>query len=174
MWEGFAENEIERDAEARKRAMQFIENEQPQWLVEKPWAGLKALLTPDNFILRNARKNLYGALSDPVHWLILFLTLGGELTALAWTVWSISGCQTRQRRWMVATMLSAGFAIHLFTVAHPRHRIILTVMGLLTAGANVAPPTLFRRLLVAGVVVGAVVAGVLSSSYPSFDLLLRN
>jgi len=171
-WKGFAENELERDAEARKRAMQFIESEQPQWLVLKPWAGLKGLLRPDNFVLRTARRNLYGALSDPVHWIILVATLGGELLALAWTTWAISGCQMRRRRWMVATMWLAGFAVHLLTVAHPRHRIVLTVMGLLTAGTNAAPPTPRRRLLVAAVVVGAVVAGALSSSYPSFELLL--
>jgi hypothetical protein len=154
----FAEAELERDDEARRRALRFIAEAQPDWLWRKPWMGVTHLLEPDNYVLRRVRLEHYGPLQTSSRRAIGFLTLVGEFAVLAWAVWTMLALRPAPRRTLVLAMILVGAAIQIVTVGNARHRLMLELLVLCTAGLRFRPPARWRVAAALGV--AAALAGV--------------
>lgn len=138
-YEAFAPGELERDAAARSKAFAFIADEQPRWLVRKPWMGLTHLLEPDNYALRRARAGHYGELGPVGRRLIAFVTLAGEAAVVVWAIGTLLSLRASRPRNAVIGMILVAAAIHVLMVANSRHRLPLELLVLMTAGCRFKP-----------------------------------
>jgi hypothetical protein len=167
---GFGASELERDDVARARALAFIGAEQPRWLWRKPWMGLTHLFEPDNYAMRRLRLGHYGPLAPAARRALAVATLLGEALVLAWGIFRLARLPPSPRRNLVVGMLGVAIAIHILSVADARHRLVLELLPLATAGARLAPRAP-GRLALAGAALCCVLAIAFLS--PGRELLLE-
>ena len=160
-WKGayrdFADHPLEREAEARRRALAFIAAEQPLWFFRKVSSGLQRLFDPDNFVLRIARLGQYGELSPAMRWFLRIATVLGEAAVLAWGIVALVRARWGTRKWIVLALLLWALTVHLAAVATTRHRLAIELLPLLLTGVPLEPWTRGRRWVAAAA--GAVILG---------------
>ncbi len=167
---GFGASELARDDVARELAFAFLRAEQPRWLWRKPWMGLSHLFEPDNYVLRRVRLGHYGPLAPGTRRALALVTLAGEGLALAWGILRLLRLRPSNRRSLVLGMLLAAGGIHLVAVADARHRLVLELLPLATAGARLRRPSA-ARLALAGATTLLLVA--LAGLSPGREALLE-
>jgi hypothetical protein len=158
----FSDSELERDAVAMRRALRFIRDEQPRWIIRKTWEGISHLLEPYNYVMRQLRQAGYGRLSPLERGAVASITLLGELAVIGWGVWTLLSLRRSPRRFLVVAMLAAGVAVHVVTLSDSRHRLGLELLFFLTAGCRFQPFAARRVRLALLLVAALVVIGLLS------------
>jgi hypothetical protein len=137
----FGRNDREREIVAYHRALDFIRIEQPQWLFRKVGAGLRRLFVPDNFVLRHMRDGSYGELSTGRRKSLYAGTILGEAVIIVLGIVMLVRARHGPRTAAVLLMVLYALAVHLFTVAVSRHRLVIELVPLGLAGVAWRPWT---------------------------------
>jgi hypothetical protein len=129
------EGEIERDAIARRWALDHIRAEQPWWIFQKLLRNTALLLSPDSNLLLKLREGFYGSVDPPR---IRFLEAASILSFVAifgLACLGIAGASADSRA-LALSILAVVLALHLVSNAVSRFRV--PWMPLLIVFASVA------------------------------------
>jgi len=156
----FGETDREREAAAYGKAIGFIREEQPEWFFLKIGVGFKRLFVRDNFVLRHLRNGSYGPPTAAKHAGLYVLTMLGELAAIVIAIIILIRAEGGPRKAAVVAILLYALAVHVFTAAISRHRLVIELVPLLLAGVAWRGWTR-RRLSVCGLLIGVVLVSCL-------------